>query len=70
MVVDDFDVVGVPAGPTETDTPLVIDADAVLSSAIASQLFEAVRGWNAKVDETGRGVEHEELPESGWLEIG
>ena len=44
MVVDDLDVVGVAADPTEADTELVVDADAVLTEAIADEFFETV-GW-------------------------
>jgi hypothetical protein len=42
VVVDDFYVVGVAVTPSETDTPLVVDPDAVLAFAIAFEGFEPI----------------------------
>jgi hypothetical protein len=39
MVIDDFDVVGVAIFPSETDSPLVIDPDTVLSGPVVPQFF-------------------------------
>lgn len=44
MVVDDLDRIGAVARPHKTDTPLIIDADAVLTFAIIFQCFEPVGG--------------------------
>jgi hypothetical protein len=41
---DDFGVVGVLYLPAEADAPLVVDADAVLTAAVALQRFESVAG--------------------------
>jgi hypothetical protein len=40
VVVDDLDIVRSSFGPAETDAPLVVDADAVLTDAIPSPYNE------------------------------
>jgi len=42
IIVDDLDVVGVAATPTEADAPLVIDSDAVLPFPILGQSLQPV----------------------------
>jgi hypothetical protein len=42
VVIDDFDFMGVPVFPDETDAPLVIDADAVPARQVALEGFEAL----------------------------
>jgi hypothetical protein len=69
VVVDDFDVVRISAGPAETEAPLVVDADAVLARPVAHQLLETVGRWNTEVEKTSRSVEHEEFPQSDSLEV-
>jgi hypothetical protein len=49
MIVRDFDFVGVALVPTETDAPLIVDADAVLSSTIAGKSFQPIRRWYAQI---------------------
>ena len=49
MIIDDFDVVGVPVGPSEADAPLIIDPNAVLAGSISAQLFQAIAGWDTKI---------------------
>jgi hypothetical protein len=44
MVVRYLDVKGVPSFPPKTDTPLVVDANAVLSQSVALQSFETIAG--------------------------
>jgi hypothetical protein len=40
--IDDLDVPRMAIAPMETDSPLVIDSDAVLSGAIATEFFKPV----------------------------
>jgi hypothetical protein len=47
VIIDDLDVVSVTVRETETDSPLVIDADAVLAGAFAEELLEVVGWWDA-----------------------
>jgi hypothetical protein len=37
VVVDDFDLVGIAVSPNEADTPLIIDADRMLTVAFLFQ---------------------------------
>ena len=69
VVVDDLDVMRVAGPPSKTDSPLSVDADAVLSSTITFQLLESVRWWNAEVVECRRRVQHSELSEGNALHL-
>ncbi len=60
MVIDDFDLIGVPIAPGEADPPLVVDPDAVLPGPVSSQRFEPVAADLRQVMETGRRVEARE----------
>ena len=57
MVVLDDDVLRSGIGPDETDPPLVVDADAVLSRSIACQSLQPVPRWYAESIEIGRRVQ-------------
>src|SRR5258708_6072470 len=57
MIVGYFHLFGVGSGPDETDAPLVVDADAVLAGAVASQRFEPVAGRKSQERELHRGVD-------------
>ena len=60
MVVDDLNAMG--AGvPSETDAPLVIDPNAVLTGSITTQGFKPIAWWNTKVVEPGRGIQQLQL---------
>jgi len=61
MVIDNRHIVGVAVTPSETDPPLVVDADAVLPGSIAAQFLEAVSGRDAKIVESLRRVDRDEL---------
>ncbi len=69
MVVDDLDVMRVAGPPSKTDSPLSVDADAVLSSTITLQLLEPVRWRNAEVVECRRRIQHSELSEGNALHV-
>jgi hypothetical protein len=62
MVVRDFDVVGVTLAPGKTDSPLVVDPNAVLSLAVPVQLLQPIAGKDAENSKIIRCVEHVELP--------
>jgi hypothetical protein len=42
MVFDNFNLEGVSIPPLETNPPLVVDADAILTFPVARELFEPV----------------------------
>jgi len=62
VVVHDFDVRGsaLPLRPFETDSPLHIDADAVLALAVALHALQRIRWQRLKVCKTGSRVENVE----------
>ncbi len=69
MIVSDFHVIGVPIPPFEADAPLVIDANAILTRAIAGQFFQAIRRRNAKVLERHGPIQHTQFPEGNLLYV-
>jgi hypothetical protein len=55
MVVNDLHLLRSSVRPHETDPPLVVDPDAVLSGSVTLERFEPVTGRNTKVVEYHRG---------------
>jgi hypothetical protein len=53
----DLDIVGVALGPSEADTPLIVDLNDHLPCAVPFQSFEAITGWVAQVLDRGCGIE-------------
>ena len=58
MVVDDCDVPSAVVSPAKTDSPLVIDADAVLSTPATAELLQSVAWRHTQVVQVLRAVEH------------
>jgi len=67
MVVCYLDVVGIAVVPREADPPLVVDANAPLTLAIADQPFEPVAGQHSQVCELHCRVQHQELAQRGTV---
>ena len=62
MIVHNLDIVSIAIAPDKADSPLVIDADAVLALAITRELFKAIPGRrNAQILQRLRVVQHREL---------
>jgi hypothetical protein len=61
MVIRDFDVVGIPGLPTEADSILIVDPDAVLPPSIAAKPLKAVPGGNRKLTNIANAVNLREL---------
>jgi hypothetical protein len=61
VIVHDFDVPGTAIVKAEAQSPLVIDAYAVLPSTIAAKGFEAIVGRYPKIVEPSRTVKHLQL---------
>jgi hypothetical protein len=70
VVVGDLDVCRACGGPGEADAPLVVDADAVLSSAATVQLLETVARWDSQIVDVLSGVEDQEFAISNSLKVG
>jgi hypothetical protein len=46
MVVGDLDLIGIRILPEETDAPLVVDSNTVLTGSVAFEVLESVGWWN------------------------
>ena len=61
MVIADFDIPGVCPGPTETNAPLIVDADGMLAETVSFECFETVPRWDCQVREDDGFVDLDEL---------
>jgi hypothetical protein len=68
MVVNDFHIISVAFAPPETNSPLLVDPDAILSFPITSQGFQLVAGWHSKRVERDSGVKHIEFAQGHTLD--
>jgi hypothetical protein len=60
-MVHNLDIVSIAIAPDKADSPMVIDADAVLALAITRELFKAIARRNAQILQPLRVVQHREL---------
>jgi hypothetical protein len=67
VVICDFDIISISLPPSETDPPLVIDADTALSGPISFQWLQTVAGNCRKIAEFSRGVQARQSPPRGFL---
>ena len=58
MVIRDLNIERVTVAPFETDSPLVINSDAVLPCTVAAQLLESVCRRDSQVIEVDGIIEH------------
>ena len=58
MVIRDLSIERVTASPLKTDSPLVIDADAMLPCTVAAKFFKSIRGRDSQVIEVDGVVDH------------
>ena len=70
MIIDNLDLEGITVPPSKTDSPLVIDANTVLTGAIASELLQPVPGWDAEVLKLFGRVHDAELSQHEAMELG
>ncbi len=69
MVVHNFDFRCVPVEPIETDSPLVIDANGMLSLAIAFEFFQPISRGRPKVEQSMRIIDHSQFPQGRGLDF-
>jgi hypothetical protein len=69
VVIDDLHVVSICSFPAETDAPLVVDPDAVLSGPISPQNLQPVAGRNPQILKRLCPVQHEELSEGSPVQV-
>jgi hypothetical protein len=63
VVVNDLNLLWASVGPPETDPPLVVDSDAVLTGPIALQLLEPVARRQTKLVERNGRADLTQLPQ-------
>jgi hypothetical protein len=59
MVVRDLDIVRITLLPSETNTPLVVDSNAVLSGSLPGETLETVAGRHSEIPHGFRGIEEQ-----------
>ena len=69
MVVNNFYVIGTVARPDETDSPLIIHANAALVFPVSLKLFEAVAGRRSQIIKRRCRIEDHEFPQRGTLNV-
>jgi len=69
MVIHDLYFVGISLSPLEANSPLVVDANAILPSTIPGELFEAVAGRNTQIFQLFCGIEYSEFPPGYPMQI-
>ena len=69
MVVNDFNLVGIPVTPLEANSPTLIDPDAVLSLPVSRQLLKSIARRNAEIGEAKCVIEHSEFSVSSLLDV-
>jgi len=62
VVVRDFDVVGITSLPAETDSILLIDADAVLSLSISHETLQPIARWDRELPQVADPVKLSQFP--------
>jgi hypothetical protein len=69
MIINDLDVFGVAVDPTKAQSKLVVDANAVLTCAIAFQGLQPIAWRRPQELQGSRGMQEDELSPSGRFNI-
>ncbi len=69
MIIHYLHIVSVIRLPIKTNSPLVIDADAVLPGAIAAKFLQTIRRRNAQIVNRLGIVYHPQFPQSDLLNV-
>lgn len=69
MIVRYLDIVCISFKPAEADTPLVVDADAMLTSAIANEAFQPICRRDAQIVQAFRDIELNQLTPSQAMQF-
>jgi hypothetical protein len=70
VAIDNFNLFGVTILPNEAEAPLIVDANAMLSGAVALKGFEAVARWLPQGVQVDGGSQHSQLALRDANEIG
>ena len=69
MIVNDFHIVRLTLIPLKADSPLIVDANTVLTAPCAMQGFEAVSGGNAEVVQPACDLQLAELSPGDGFDV-
>ena len=61
MIVDDLNVPGFAVAPRKTDPPLIVNANAALTLAVAVQSLQTIAGRHTQIVELVRRVDRQQL---------
>lgn len=70
MIIDDFNVVSIAIPPRETDAPLVVDPNAMLTDSIAGEKFQAISWGYAQIGKLIGGIEQGKFALGNTLDHG
>ncbi len=70
VIVNNFNLVGVPVLPDEAQPVAIVNTDAVLSFTVAAQFLQAVSGRHAQVFWAGSGIQNKQLAQGSMLQLG
>ncbi len=59
---------GIPIAPNKTNTPLIINANAMLPFALTMERFQTIAWWRRKVTQLRRTIQLPKLPASDGLD--
>ena len=62
MVINDFHIFCTCIRPTKTDTPLIVDTNAVLTGTITLECFKVIAGWHPQIIKPTGDLELSKLP--------
>jgi hypothetical protein len=57
MVIDDFNLGRIAVLPAETDSPLIIDSNTVLTAPISGESFQSISGWDPQIGKCIRRIQ-------------
>jgi len=69
MIVDDLNVPGFAIAPHKTDPPLIVNANAALTLAVAVQSLQTIAGGHTQIVELLRRVDRKQLRTSAPLNM-
>jgi hypothetical protein len=70
VIVDDLHVVRIAGTPSKTNTPLIVDPDAVLAGPLAFQWFQPIARRNTQKVESRSGIDLQQLAMCNSLYVG
>ena len=69
MIVDNLDLPGVTVTPNDVDTPLLVDANAMLPKSVVTKSFQPVAGRYPQIIEAASRVDCKQLGTSTLLDL-